>query len=198
MHAIRQVLARHWNRAKRSKLAPRSLCPQHCHAIPCHGLERALSLVSKHFVTHLGKVDPTMTTWIEENEIDQSPWIRTARARQKVDVDVRTWYFLFCVQILEITVSEPVDRPVFKNTNRFSDDIYYNGIHTGQSLWMCQLWRHQYIAFGATIPSNRLHECREYTARATAWVWIVEDNVWFCLAPSGFWQSDDTGPGPER
>jgi hypothetical protein len=54
--------------------------------------------------------------------------------RKGVDIErrserERTWHFLFCVEILEITVSEPErGRPMFKNTN-----VIYNGIHTGQS-----------------------------------------------------------------
>lgn len=64
-----------------------------------------------------------------------------------------------------------------------------NTVHTGRSPRMCRPSRHQYIAFGATIPLFLLHEYREYTVQGTAW-WSSMGSreifvfIWFYSSPN--------------
>ena len=60
--------------------------------------------------TNLHKVDPAMTAFEKPSSVQSH-----REHKKKKKIGERTWYFLLRVEILKITVSEPVDRHVMSN-----------------------------------------------------------------------------------
>jgi hypothetical protein len=94
-------------------------------------------------VTNLRKVDPTMTA---------CKLVSGIAVEERQDTERSTRHFLFRVEILEITVSEPIRTAKVNVQSKCTCCPSRKWGRTCQSPQMCQPSHHLYIATDATIP----------------------------------------------